>query len=142
MRYIIFYYHRDDLHLIYFFFFLMIRRPPRSTLFPYTTLFRSLERRHLEAADGAAVLLGDRHVLGHVHEPAGEIPGVRRLERRVGEALARAVRRDEVLEHGEPLTEVRLDRALDDLADASGELLLRLRHQAAHPRQLADLVAR
>src|SRR3989442_2096062 len=27
--------------LICFFFFLMIRRPPRSTLFPYTTLFRS-----------------------------------------------------------------------------------------------------
>src|SRR5260370_28255751 len=35
-----------------FFFFLMIRRPPRSTLFPYTTLFRSLacprqQRHHL-----------------------------------------------------------------------------------------------
>src|SRR5260370_6645188 len=28
-------------HLLSFFFFLMIRRPPRSTLFPYTTLFRS-----------------------------------------------------------------------------------------------------
>src|SRR3989440_12941519 len=28
-------------HLFFFFFFLMIRRPPRSTLFPYTTLFRS-----------------------------------------------------------------------------------------------------
>src|ERR1035438_6548542 len=28
-------------HLTAFFFFLMIRRPPRSTLFPYTTLFRS-----------------------------------------------------------------------------------------------------
>src|SRR6266566_8918587 len=27
------------------FFFLMIRRPPRSTLFPYTTLFRSRQRR-------------------------------------------------------------------------------------------------
>src|SRR5256885_16843301 len=27
----------------HFFFFLMIRRPPRSTLFPYTTLFRSIE---------------------------------------------------------------------------------------------------
>src|SRR2546430_16312569 len=27
------------------FFFLMIRRPPRSTLFPYTTLFRSVEQR-------------------------------------------------------------------------------------------------
>src|SRR2546422_8891998 len=30
-----------DLRL-FFFFFLMIRRPPRSTLFPYTTLFRSI----------------------------------------------------------------------------------------------------
>src|SRR2546430_13314514 len=29
-----------------FFFFLMIRRPPRSTLFPYTTLFRSVIIRH------------------------------------------------------------------------------------------------
>src|SRR5436305_14716282 len=28
-------------HLYFFFFFLLIRRPPRSTLFPYTTLFRS-----------------------------------------------------------------------------------------------------
>src|SRR5690349_24718675 len=34
------------LHTLFlFFFFLMIRRPPRSTLFPYTTLFRSLPRR-------------------------------------------------------------------------------------------------
>src|SRR2546429_7280297 len=32
--------HRDSV-----FFFLMIRRPPRSTLFPYTTLFRSHEKR-------------------------------------------------------------------------------------------------
>src|SRR2546430_9834626 len=31
-----------------FFFFLMIRRPPRSTLFPYTTLFRSAGRRRAE----------------------------------------------------------------------------------------------
>src|SRR6266567_6956185 len=30
---------------IFFFFFLMIRRPPRSTLFPYTTLFRSRASR-------------------------------------------------------------------------------------------------
>src|SRR5712664_4292435 len=30
---------------VLFFFFLMIRRPPRSTLFPYTTLFRSRSRR-------------------------------------------------------------------------------------------------
>src|SRR3712207_7148741 len=31
-------------NMFFFFFFLMIRRPPRSTLFPYTTLFRSYER--------------------------------------------------------------------------------------------------
>src|SRR5438876_8762494 len=31
----------DLCHLFLLFFFLMIRRPPRSTLFPYTTLFRS-----------------------------------------------------------------------------------------------------
>src|SRR2546428_4046221 len=31
-----------QVHFDFFFFFLMIRRPPRSTLFPYTTLFRSL----------------------------------------------------------------------------------------------------
>src|SRR2546422_4538702 len=30
-----------DTFIFFFFFFLMIRRPPRSTLFPYTTLFRS-----------------------------------------------------------------------------------------------------
>src|SRR3712207_7718143 len=49
---------------IFFFFFLMIRRPPRSTLFPYTTLFRSLQdqRRRLrhqpEAEETDAALLG------------------------------------------------------------------------------------
>src|SRR5256885_16702625 len=33
-----------------FFFFLMIRRPPRSTLFPYTTLFRSVSLQRGESA--------------------------------------------------------------------------------------------
>src|SRR5688572_31880340 len=33
-----------------FFFFLMIRRPPRSTLFPYTTLFRSFRAPHPPSA--------------------------------------------------------------------------------------------
>src|ERR1035441_10255329 len=44
------------LYVHFFFFFLMIRRPPRSTLFPYTTLFRSnpdlrvlLDQDHLYA---------------------------------------------------------------------------------------------
>src|SRR2546422_5000601 len=37
-----------------FFFFLMIRRPPRSTLFPYTTLFRSMTAEANAAVEGAA----------------------------------------------------------------------------------------
>src|SRR2546428_12981480 len=38
-----------------FFFFLMIRRPPRSTLFPYTTLFRSLVQHALAVRVGMGV---------------------------------------------------------------------------------------
>src|SRR3712207_8160583 len=46
----------------------MIRRPPRSTLFPYTTLFRSLgrvddDRKQLEAVDGRAS-----------HDPVARLP--------------------------------------------------------------------
>src|SRR5688572_32488153 len=40
-----------------FFFFLMIRRPPRSTLFPYTTLFRSMSMRQ-RAVPGARSRMG------------------------------------------------------------------------------------
>src|SRR2546430_12508654 len=44
-----------SIFVFYLFFFLMIRRPPRSTLFPYTTLFRSAElqsRRHRTQIQG------------------------------------------------------------------------------------------
>src|SRR3712207_7436617 len=44
------------------FFFLMIRRPPRSTLFPYTTLFRSVHA-HLTLAGGRVDQLQD-HLAG------------------------------------------------------------------------------
>src|SRR2546426_2557632 len=46
---------------LFFFFFLMIRRPPRSTLFPYTTLFRSVE------------VITHRRALRHVFEERAEI---------------------------------------------------------------------
>src|SRR2546429_9879621 len=55
----------EDLYICFFFFFLMIRRPPRSTLFPYTTLFRSqpLLEPHVGFAPGLRPrghqLLGD-----------------------------------------------------------------------------------
>src|SRR2546430_12521171 len=45
-------------HCHFFFFFLMIRRPPRSTLFPYTTLFRSrlVPRDPLETCSAAGAV--------------------------------------------------------------------------------------
>src|SRR5438876_4875637 len=67
---------------LFFFFFLMIRRPPRSTLFPYTTLFRSARsascgragspsrcrrdatvasRRHLDGEDRKSTRLNSSH---------------------------------------------------------------------------------
>src|SRR2546426_7063398 len=49
---------------IFFFFFLMIRRPPRSTLFPYTTLFRS--RHEPVGHDGRQDVFLDRW---HGHHP-------------------------------------------------------------------------
>src|SRR3712207_7832768 len=58
------------------FFFLMIRRPPRSTLFPYTTLFRSAGAdRHPDGGDGACRgdLGRDRHV--ERRRPAPGRPG-------------------------------------------------------------------
>src|SRR5436190_15722791 len=64
---------------LFSFFFLMIRRPPRSTLFPYTTLFRSLQ-----LADDPAVDVGklDRRALveaavlarGVHQDEAGRVP--------------------------------------------------------------------
>src|SRR3712207_7630869 len=54
-----------------FFFFLMIRRPPRSTLFPYTTLFRS---EHVLGARG--VLAGQAEVLDGGDGHAGQVERV------------------------------------------------------------------
>src|ERR1022692_4263912 len=44
----------DGTHCHLLFFFLMIRRPPRSTLFPYTTLFRSHGSRRSRRGGGAS----------------------------------------------------------------------------------------
>src|SRR3712207_7972560 len=54
-----------------YFFFLMIRRPPRSTLFPYTTLFRS-DERHLQFAVHLLVLLIGRMVVEEAREGVNE----------------------------------------------------------------------
>src|SRR3712207_7196806 len=66
--------------MMYFFFFLMIRRPPRSTLFPYTTLFRSPVDRLRRRPRPTRVLPAAGAAGPRPHAPHG---------RRVGGALER-----------------------------------------------------
>src|SRR3712207_7311609 len=66
----------------------MIRRPPRSTLFPYTTLFRSanIDKRYLIDLAGGGV-----DVVPTAFVPAGDAPDLRRLmtERGWAEAVVK-----------------------------------------------------
>src|SRR5690349_25142800 len=62
-----------------FFFFLMIRRPPRSTLFPYTTLFRSQDVDLDAVLPGqAGLLLGAAEVLVAVADEDDAVSGLLR----------------------------------------------------------------
>src|SRR5690349_22532037 len=71
--------------LVFVFFFLMIRRPPRSTLFPYTTLFRSHVRaggkyrcpRETGTAAGA-----DWSAVQRRRQPGGADPALAREDRK------------------------------------------------------------
>src|SRR5258708_20899434 len=96
--------------MFFLFFFLMIRRPPRSTLFPYTTLFRSmlarealgdeLVREHLaggidrraRAMHARRAFRVPRRAVGahalHPHRLAGRFREECRIERRVAAILA------------------------------------------------------
>ncbi len=65
----------------------------------------------VDAVHGAAVVFADDHVLRHVDQTARQVAGVGGLERRIGQTLAGAVGRDEVLQHGQPFAEVGRDRA-------------------------------
>src|SRR5581483_7039922 len=91
------------------------------------------ERADHDAVGRFAIRLGDDHVLRDVDQAPREISRVRGLQRGVGQTFAGAVRRNEVLQHGQTLAEIRGDRRLDDLAR-------RLGHQAAHAAELPDLL--
>src|SRR3712207_7570172 len=59
-----------------FFFFLMIRRPPRSTLFPYTTLFRSGPNTEDTPTIVEATGFSQGIVLAQVNELVDELPRI------------------------------------------------------------------
>src|SRR2546430_12412864 len=77
----------DSLTTLFFFFFLMIRRPPRSTLFPYTTLFRSLRIPHSRGSGGGNGPDNRRRVQGSSFKDAsgGRGPAHRRSEEHTSE---------------------------------------------------------
>src|SRR2546430_7403764 len=60
-----------------FFFFLMIRRPPRSTLFPYTTLFRSMYAHPATRANVKTLAERGWHFVGPDIGPLAEGPSER-----------------------------------------------------------------
>src|SRR3712207_7198214 len=71
-------------------FFLMIRRPPRSTLFTYTTLFRSRRReQHVAVPGRPAIAEALEHVL--VHDPHLALGAADRLLQHPGEDGVRLV---------------------------------------------------
>src|SRR3712207_8124503 len=66
-------------------FFLMIRRPPRSTLFPYTTLFRSLEEPREQVGQRVEPVRrrqGEPRLLPGDRLPLDQDLGARRLDRK------------------------------------------------------------
>src|SRR3712207_7503140 len=67
----------------------MIRRPPRSTLFPYTTLFRS-ERAGLDDRDGARRQAGGRERLRDEDAGLADVAGAQAQLRRVDEGERRS----------------------------------------------------
>ena len=88
---------------------------------------------HFDAVHGVAVFLRHDDVLHHVHQTAGEVTGVSGLQSGIGQTLAGAVRRSEVLQHGKAFTEACRNRRFDDGAG-------RLGHEAAHAAELSHLV--
>src|SRR5256886_62301 len=136
---LLFFYSAHSRYFSLFFFFLMIRRPPRSTLFPYTTLFRShqLQHRvdHLRATDLAEGISG-----AAAHPPVAVLErfqqvldglGVADLVQHLDRGTARVLVL--VLEHLDQVADGFRVVGLDDHVDGPVENVdLRVPQQRAH----------
>src|SRR5256886_17412890 len=103
------------------FFFLMIRRPPRSTLFPYTTLFRSLKDIFRQFVGRGGTVLMSTHTL------------------EVAEAMCDRVA---IIQHGKIVAEGTVDdlRHQHRAGDASLEELFLKLTGGAHVRDLVEVL--
>ena len=104
---------------------------PAPDALPHALAAHIVVSPNLQIILGAAVLGDDDHILHYIHQTAGEVSGVGGAQRRVGQALARTVGGDEVLQGAQPLAEVGADGQGDDTARGVG-------HHPAHARQLGD----
>src|SRR3712207_7754647 len=97
----------------------MIRRPPRSTLFPYTTLFRSDVERPADLVEGARVLAAEPVAqLEHAALAVGEV--LQRLAQRLlGEQVGSALERRLCLLVGDELADRKSTRLNSSHANIS-----------------------
>src|SRR5205807_7354890 len=93
------------------------------------------DRLDVDTVAGAAIVFANNDVLRYVAKPPGQVARIGRLQRGIGQTLAGAVGRDEVLQHIQTFAEVSRNRLLDDFAGGLG-------HQAAHTGKLPDLLLR
>src|SRR2546422_8936977 len=121
----------------YFFFFLMIRRPPRSTLFPYTTLFRSLAPvvQEVREVDPRLALVGVE--LKGAAQPVQGAAFVAEAVRRVAHAR-RCLRRGGVRREGELEEPPRLvEQGLADhgTPDLENQIVIAAKPEGADPAE-------
>ena len=93
------------------------------------------QRCHYQTGLGATIFLCDDQVLRNIDQAPRQVTRVRGFQRGVGQALARAVSGDKVLQDIQAFPEIRGNRRLDNRA-------VRFRHQSTHAGQLPDLCRR
>src|SRR5258708_17093955 len=123
------------------FFFLMIRRPPRSTLFPYTTLFRSL--LHISSGAGRLAIPGmglycaSKFALEALAEVYRYELASQGIDSVVIEPGAYATSAIEKLERGE---DPGRKSGYGEMALVPGKIVSQLINSRANPQEIADLV--
>src|SRR2546421_11714120 len=101
----------------------MIRRPPRSTLFPYTTLFRSITNRHVVETDGARVA----NTVVSSAEMRARIAGAeQQLRVNIGQQLQ--LRRSLAGQPGTNLQVIEIDDRVQAMKEELADLPVRINH--------------
>ena len=93
-----------------------------------------------ESTERTAVLFVHNHIMRYIDETTCQITGIGRLQSGIGKTLTSTVSRDEVLEHGHSLFEVREDRVLNLRTRIGSTGLQRLCHDTTDTCQLLDLL--